>query len=366
MLLSWRGLWRRPARTSLTILGAALSFATYLVLMMSARGLVASLEATMATSRSEVVVQQAGVGLPLLSRVSSSDLGRLAGIPGVRDVHGLIVQMTRLPDNSQLFVLGIDTAHPFAALLRITEGRKARSGSSEILFGHGASIRSGLHAGQQVELLRQQLFTVTGVYETGYGLFDNAAVIDLGTAQALFGFPDCVNLAMLKLEDGATVREVIPSIQRDLPHLAASLSDLYVSSFKELELAERFSRYLALVGLVIAALSLSNTLSMNVSERTRELAILRAVGWRRWKVAALVLTDGLLLTAIGSIAGVVAASVFLNAVTASDWAGYLPRSLPIAVLGEGALMMLAAGSLGSLPSLCQALRMRPAQALHSA
>ena len=57
---------------------------------------------------------------------------------------------------------------------------------------------------------------------------------------------------------------------------------------------------------LIGSIGMVNTMLMSVFERTRELAILRAIGWRKWTVMRLILLESLLLGLAGAVVGTLA------------------------------------------------------------
>jgi putative ABC transport system permease protein len=124
-----------------------------------------------------------------------------------------------------------------------------------------------------------------------------------------------------------------------------------------------FARALALLALAIAALGVSNTLSMNVAERTGELGLLRALGWRRGRIAWLVLAEGLLLAAGGAALGFPAAAATLRLFARHDFLGMMPGQVPLATALKGLGTVLFAGLLAGAPPLFHALRIEPARAL---
>ena len=57
------------------------------------------------------------------------------------------------------------------------------------------------------------------------------------------------------------------------------------------------------VALVIGAVGMLNTMVMSVFERTREIGILRAIGWGRWRVVRMILMESILLSLTGGMVG---------------------------------------------------------------
>jgi putative ABC transport system permease protein len=107
---------------------------------------------------------------------------------------------------------------------------------------------------------------------------------------------------------------------------------------------------------------------VNVSDRTRELAILRAVGWSRPRVARQVLLEGLVLAAVGAAVAVPASMGILALFSTTRLGdvnshGYVPQALAMRPAVEGFVVALVAGGLGTLAPLIRALRIDTATAL---
>jgi putative ABC transport system permease protein len=241
--------------------------------------------------------------------------------------------------------------------------------TAEMLVGTLAAERFQLGAGHIIETRRLR-FEVAGVYRTGRAVLDSGAVVDLPVAQRLFNSDDGANLVFLDLEPGTDASSLLAEIGARHPEVEPHLTSEWVESYGQIAVVETFARFLALIALLIAALGVSNVLHISVSERTSELAILRAIGWSRWRVARLVLLEGVAVSLAGGLIGLPLAALALAAVGSIDLGGYttaglIPLTLSLATAAEGVAVSTAAGALGSLAPLVRALRLQPAQALRS-
>lgn len=279
-------------------------------------------------------------------------------------VSRVVVGLTRIGPRSEFFVFGGDPAERVMRAVPVVAGRAVEGGRPELMIGESASRQLRIRPGDRIEVMREKL-TVVGVYRTGRALFDNAGMMDLDGAQSLFRMGGNVTLAFLGVASPDHVDAVLGSIRRTLPQLAAKPSDLFASSFQRLGVIHRFARYLALLALFVSALSLSNTLSMNAVERRQEFAILRAVGWHRGRIAAMVVTEAVMLIGAGALLAIPLASVLLRFFSAADLIGVVPPVLPLETAGEGLAATLLIGLLLSMIPLAQVLRMRPADALRA-
>ncbi len=74
-----------------------------------------------------------------------------------------------------------------------------------------------------------------------------------------------------------------------------------------IEMLEMFDYYawgVALVAALVGGVGMMNTMLMSVFERTREIGVLRAVGWSRWRVLRMIMGESLLLSCAGGLIGI--------------------------------------------------------------
>jgi len=364
VVLAARALARRPLRTALTTVGVALGACFYLLLVSSARGLLAEAQSITSSLGGDITVLQADVAVPWLSRLGREEVGALGRFPAVQSLSELAVGLTRTAGREQFFLFGLDPGQPLLGRVGVVAGRALRGGRAEIMVGEPAARELDVRPGDRLALARRE-FAVVGIYRTGYGLVDNGAVVGLDDARAVFNLDGRTNLVFLDLVAGQAAAATLASIARELPQVAATPSELFVSRFERLGLVHRFSRYLALLAVLMASLMVASAVATSVAERRQELAILRAVGWGKARVAMLVATEAALMTAAGAVLAAPATALALRALSSADILGFVPDRVPPGTLVEGLAVSLGLGlGLGLVP-LGHALRARPAEALRA-
>ena len=126
---------------------------------------------------------------------------------------------------------------------------------------------------------------------------------------------------------------------------------------------------IALVALAASVLGVFNTLLAAVVERTNELAVMRAVGASRSQIVGLITTEALLLTSVGSVAGIVLALVVGHGVEnlVKQFVPLAPvetiLSPSAAILFQSLMVGAVVGVLGGLYPAWRASRLHPAEAL---
>ena len=155
---------------------------------------------------------------------------------------------------------------------------------------------------------------VTGLVSRGIGGSDGGTltVFDLPTAQQqMLGKTDVVTSIAVKADPGVTQQELASRLTSALPKTVK----VQTGSERSAEIADRlqtafgfintFLLAFALIALFVAIFLIFNTFSMLVAQRTRELALLRAVGASRSQVRQSVLIEAALLGALAAAVGVV-------------------------------------------------------------
>lgn len=371
MLITFRNLMRRSRRTALTIGGIAFGAAAYMMLLTAGRGLLDLVRESVAILGADVVVQQHGTVSAWTSVVPLETAERLGSMPEVAAVSRAVIGNTRFLDTNYFLMWGVATDDPMLSRLEIVDGRPltADAETAQMLVGVLAARQLRLATGHIVETRRQR-FEVGGVYRTGRAVIDRGALIELPLAQELFNAGNGSNLVFLHLENPAGAQACAERVNGLFPDVTAHPAAEWADSYVQISEIESYTRLLALIALVIAMLGVSNVLHITVSERTTELAILRAIGWSRRRVASLILLEGTAMSLLGGLLGIPLAMSVLFALGTIDLGGYataglIPLALPGSAAVEGIAVCLLAGALGSLTPLIRALRLQPAQALRA-
>lgn len=198
-----------------------------------------------------------------------------------------------------------------------------------------------------------------------------AAYVPLGAIEKLTGEPAKINLVEVRLKRGATDAQFSDALA---PYLGSSApaaellrtEDIRgkLSSGFAAEGARKQAYFVTALSILASAFIIFTTLSMGVSERARQLAMLRAVGLRRSQVAALVLVEALVLAAVGWAGGVFGGWALLKYLASLG-----PQLFPQGVsLGGPALLItagcsLAGALLASVFPIWKATRISPVEAM---
>ena len=202
---------------------------------------------------------------------------------------------------------------------RITEGRYLEPGDRLAAYvGQGLAERLGVSLGSRFVLTAQstdgeiqgQLVRVVGVFRTGLPEVDEGLVhIPISTARSWLGAGDAATTVGAILPASSVVPEVVQAVRSDV-----GTDDIQVlgwrEAYPELDAALRIDDYgdYVFLGILFAivALAVLNTVLMAVLHRKREFGVLQALGLTPAETGLVVFTEGLLLTALAGVVGMIA------------------------------------------------------------
>jgi putative ABC transport system permease protein len=207
-------------------------------------------------------------------------------------------------------------------LIQVREG-EAPQGLDEVGVDASTARRYGLEVGQRIEILFEgppREFTITAIY--GFGEADNlggatAAIFDLETAQTVLGKVGVLDAINVEAEDGVSAGDLRARVEAALPETAEAVTASTVIDEYTDQLSEALGFFqiallvFAGIALFVAAFIIFNTFSIITAQRTRELALLRALGASQRQVTISVLGEaavvGLVASAIGLGVGILLA-----------------------------------------------------------
>lgn len=381
--VTWVGvstLRQRLGASSVIVIGIAGVVGVLVALLAMGDGLQKTLKSTGDTETA--IVLRGGASNELSSGVSRDDATLIVQQPGIlRDAEGKpiaspeLVVVANLPKKSTGTDANVEVrgVGPLVWALRpnmkIIEGRKYTPGLREMIVGKGARQQfAGLEPGSTINLNNQE-WTITGVFESG----------DAHESE-LQGDVDTVSSAYRRTGyQSVTVRLISP---QSLDMLAAGLASdprLKVEAKTTLDYytaqSEGMSKVIRIVGITIATImaigavfGALNSMYAAVATRAREIATLRAIGFRSPPVVVSVMLETMLLALFGGLLGAFIAWLLFNNYTVSTLGSNFSQvvfqfSVSPALLWTGVKWALAIGFVGGMLPAVRAARLPVTTAL---
>ncbi len=357
-----RNLWRRRTRTGLTTLGIGVGIAAIVALGGITQGFIETFTALAMGSQADLMAIEAGATDIGYSAIDQRVGARIAALPDVEAVSGYVIAMASTEEMPMLFVFGYHPREFAIRHFRIVEGQPLTA-HRQVIVGCQAAEAMGLEVGDTLRLL-ESAFRVAGIYETGVGYEESGVVIGLREAQALAGKPHQVTWYVIKLRDPERAETVRDYLGANFPEIDVSLTSEFVETMPGMQRTKESVGQISLLAVFIGAVGMLNTMLMSVMERTREIGVLRALGWRRRQVIGMILREALALGAVGGVCGIILGLGLAWGMSQMPGMGGMvdPRYSP--ELFEQALAVaLVTGVTGGLYPAWRATRMRPVEAL---
>ncbi len=356
-----RNLWRQRTRTALTLLGIGISIAAIVALGGLARGMLETFTAMMTESQTDLFAIEAGVDSDF-SAIDQRVGSRIAAHPDVEAVSGMIMTAVNTEKMPMLLVFGYHPREFAIRRFRIVEG-KPLTASHQVIVGRRAAEQMGLEVGDTLRLLDSN-FRVVGIYETGIGWEEIGVVIGLREAQVLTGKPRQVQFYTIKLRDPRRAEAVRDELEAMFPEVDFALTSELAETVSDMRVLQEMVGQISFLAVFIGALGMLNTMLMSVLERTREIGVLRALGWRRRRVLGMILRESLALGAVGGACGILmgVGLAGLLRLVPGTWGAIEPLYTP-QLFAQAMVVAMVAGVVGGLYPAWRATRLRPVEAL---
>ena len=360
-----RNLVRQRVRTALTVLGISIGIVTVVALGAITAGLRDTAAGVVRQGGSDFMVAQKGSADFTFSTVSEAQWGRLAARPDVASATGVLMHIVRAASNPYFDLAGVRAGQVRALAPPLTEGRPfSAAATNEILLGTRAARNLDAGVGDEVTIDRAR-FRVVGIYRSDVVFVDSSSYAPLATVQRLARKPGVVTAVYVRAARGHDAGAVAAAIERAFPTLTTVTgAGDYAEVDQGMELIDAANLAITLFALLIGAVVVMNTMVMAVFERTREIGVLRAVGWRGSRIARMIVGESLILAGLAAAVGVALGIAMTRALLlVPAIANFLQPRYEAAVFVRALLIASAVAVVGALYPAFRAVRLSPMEAL---
>ncbi len=379
-------LGQRIGSSSVIVIGIAGVVAVLVALLAMAEGYRETLRKS--GGEDSAIVLRGASAAEVMSTLMHDSVNVISQAPGIaRDAQGralvspeLVVAANLpikggLPDEDgsvQLRGVG-EAAWTVRPNVTITAGRKFATGRRELVAGSGAQRQfAGLEPGRQVRL-GNQTWDVVGIFHSGDAM-DSELWADAEVVATTYRRGSSRTSVTAKLVNADAFKGFKEALSRD-PRLDVDASTTLDYFSKQ---SEGMTKVIRIIGMVVggimaigAVFGALNTMFATVATRAREIATLRAIGFRGVPVVIAVMLETMLLALLGGLLGGVLAWLIFNGFTASTIAGGVGQltfefKVSPEVLWTGIKWALAIGFVGGLFPALRAARLPVTEALRAA
>ena len=350
-----KNLRRRRLRTLLTLTGIGMAVGAFVGLVGFSSAFQQQWMRIYSSSGTDISVIQ---GTFLNTTLDESATAKLRELPVVAQASPAIYNLMDVTPEVNALVYGWNADAFQLDSLQILTGRRFRDGQREVMLGDLLAQDLNKKPGDILELQGTQ-FKVTAIYHGASTLEAAAVIMPLDRLQQLSGMEgkvSTIDVRLRPLPAGEApvkyLKRAQAEIQAALPGVRAVPAAERASDNQFVKLAQASAWGTSLLALLIGILGIANTMAMSVFERTREIGILRALGWKRWQVLAHIEVEAVLLGLGGGLLGIVLGWCALRVLAAlPQTASFFTASLHWPLLAEAVGIAILAGLVaGALPA----------------
>ncbi len=362
-----RGLMRRPVRTGLTIVGIAIGIAAVVALVGISRGFETSWRAGMKSRGTDIVVSNMGKGITP-KPFSATALDRVAPLPHVAEACALLVDFVSVEKADMMIVSAREWGGFAWKNLKIVSGRLPKDAAERaVVLGTTAAEVLGKKVGDTLELETGEL-AVVGIVDGGAVVENGSVILSLALFQELTGNQGKISVIDVRVTPGTSKEEMTRLCERItglVPEARAVIAGEHIRDSQAYRMINAMSWGTSLLAVLVGVLGVMNTMLMTIFERTQEICVLLAIGWKRGRIVRMVLWESALLGFLGGVGGALIGVVGVKLlVTMPAIRGLLEPEVNPQLLGMAVAIAVVVGVLSGIYPAWRSSRFTPSHALH--
>jgi len=379
--IAFNNLRRRKSRMAFLVIGLMIGVATVVTLISLTNALTADVQHKMENFGANILItpqsdnlslSYGGIALGGVSvdqqEIRQADLTKINTIRNNRNISAIAPKVLGAVQagSDRVMLMGVDIDQEFHLKRWWTISGQPITQENQLVVGASVATKLGLTAGSSLSVNGEN-FTVSGVLQQTGSQDDQLLIGSLPTAQRLLNKPGVVSLVeVAALCADCPVEDMVNQITAVLPNVdVRAIQQVVKTRMHAIDQFRTFSLAIAAVVVLIGALVVFVTMMGSVNERTREIGIFRALGFRRSHVMRLILLESavvsLLAGLLGYLVGLSTAQAILPFMTEHNVNFHWNPLLG----GSAMLMALMIGCLASFYPALHASRLDPTEALRA-
>ena len=362
--------FRNKTRSLLAIVGIAIGIATIVALGLITASLEDSTETTLKDGSAEITATKIGSSMSSSSgNLNENYVEELSKIDGVEKTAGMlessVIDTSKNSDSSRygFRLYGAKTDDLSIVGINNINGSVFDENENEIIVGKNLAEEENYTIGDKIDIYGNE-FKITGIYETGSIFYDSAMYTGLGKLQNLTDNEDKISSISIKIKKEANLTTVNDKIKSEYNNTLSTITNEEMAQTIDdtLDMINSATTAIEALAIIIGGLGVINTMMMTVFERTREIGVLKSVGWTKKRILSMIMGESIVLTLIsgiiGSILGVLA--VFILFKINGD---NMTVIFNINIFIKAFLVAFSVGIVGGLYPAIKASRLSPTEAL---
>ena len=366
--------FRNKTRSALSIIGIAIGIATIVALGLITAGMQDSVQTTFNEGGAEITVSNSTTVGGNSGMIQTSTIDDLKNMSGVIDAAGELSYSESPnmpsqgggPDNSGSpmvnDVIGIKSDKLSLGGITNINGSAFKDGTCEAVVGSQYAMMNNLSVGDEISVSNTD-FKIVGTYETGSIFIDGAIYVPLDKLQELTG-TDEVSSVLVKTGEGVNDSLISDEIEEKYDDLSTLTSEEMSSMMNDVTgILDTASLAVSGLAIIVGAIGIVNTMVMTVYERTKEIGVLKSIGWKPKRILLMIMGETLVLTTlsgiIGSVFGILISEIGVLLIGSDNFSlGFNPNTF---ILAFGITIFV--GIVGGIYPAYKASRLAPTEAL---
>lgn len=317
--ISINNLKRRKAKMAFLTIGLMVGIATIVTLVTLTNSMSTDIERKMEEFGANILVTPQSNGLAMnyggislggitfdQREIKEEDLKQIRSIKNSKNIAAVAPKVLGgiKIGNQDVLLVGVD----FPSELKMKQWWQifgdAPKGDNELLLGSDASNVLDAGSGDSIQI-KGETFKVAGVLSQTGSQDDSLVFASLPKAQKLLGKEGKITMAEVAAHcSGCPIGEMVTQIAEKLPDTKVSaIQQVVEGRLKALDHFKRFSYAMAAVVVFIGSLIVFVTMMGSVNERTTEIGVFRAIGFRKSHIMRIILLEAALVSLLAGFLG---------------------------------------------------------------
>lgn len=288
----------------------------------------------------------------------------ITNISGVNIATPVYNGMLYVEGEGYLSLQGRDPNSTNELKLTIINGTNFKNNSNEIIIGKIAMERFNKTVNDTIQVSGSE-WKVVGIFESGDPNIDTEAFASLNDVQKLMADENKISGLYVKVDEGVDVEKITTEIENKYGKNISAISSISEMKGNEeiIGMLNGAKWGISLLAIFVGGIGIINTMIMSIYERTREIGVLKSVGWSRRRIISMIVGESIVITLIAGIFGSIMGIVLVELISFSGILDGMVPVFSVSIFLEAILISVIVGVIGGLYPAIKASKIPPTEAL---